>query len=536
MEPLTVTLDVNGGDALDPGTMTVNCGSTYGTLPTPTWTGYRFLGWYLDDTPVTEDTVVTSKTDHTLTAQWGCEHEFSEDGFCTKCGFYQPAELNETEGYYEISNPGQFLWFGALINGDTTYADFTTDDLNHCENADADAVLTADLYMSSYSSYYVPIGYTDFDSEATSFSFVGYGGTFDGQGHTIYNLTISNSVVSDIDTVGIFGTITGTVKNLGVSSFTFDRMANGDDGRFAAIAGLVIKNTSGSIGKVENCYVINSTINGRSRIAGAIAGANLGGQIINSYAYGCSVTADSRRGYLVGDNNNSGLTGTVTNCYADSTLVGSYAGTVSGGEASVSTARFASGEITWKLQNGQSDVSSLIWAQSLTSPEDSYPVLTLTEESKRVLKLDFDLDGSTVSTAYVNNGSVCSSYPESTKNGIEYEFYSDSSLADKIDESTYLYLSSNATENAITVYIKEVPLTYNVTMTLEHAYVTAGNSTTYTFGDTLTLPTADEITCDSGYKFYGWYTDSSFSDGPVTQITSTDYGDKTYYAKIVLSP
>ena len=45
-----------------------------------------------------------------------------------------------------------------------------------------------------------------------------------------------------------------------------------------------------------------------------------------------------------------------------------------------------------------------------------------------------------------------------------------------------------------------------------------------------TLPTKADITRD-GYTFEGWYTDSGFSGSPVTEITSTDTGDKTFYAK-----
>ena len=45
-----------------------------------------------------------------------------------------------------------------------------------------------------------------------------------------------------------------------------------------------------------------------------------------------------------------------------------------------------------------------------------------------------------------------------------------------------------------------------------------------------TLPTKADITRD-GYTFEGWYTDSGFSGSPVTEITSTDTGDKTFWAK-----
>ena len=54
--------------------------------------------------------------------------------------------------------------------------------------------------------------------------------------------------------------------------------------------------------------------------------------------------------------------------------------------------------------------------------------------------------------------------------------------------------------------------------------------TGYTYGVGATLPTADEIT-KSGHTFGGWYEDATFSGSPVTSITATDTGDKTYFAK-----
>ncbi len=72
---LTVTLEPNGG-ALDEGVSTavsVTRGNTYGTLPSPSRTGYSFIGWYTDVTnghPVLSTTRVTATDDHTLYAHW----------------------------------------------------------------------------------------------------------------------------------------------------------------------------------------------------------------------------------------------------------------------------------------------------------------------------------------------------------------------------------------------------------------------------------------------------------------------------------
>ncbi len=69
---IVVTLDANGGE-VSPTTVTVTYGSAYGTLPTPTRTGYTFDGWYTAKTggsKVTSSTTVTTTSNHTLYAHW----------------------------------------------------------------------------------------------------------------------------------------------------------------------------------------------------------------------------------------------------------------------------------------------------------------------------------------------------------------------------------------------------------------------------------------------------------------------------------
>ncbi len=69
---VTVTFNANGG-SVSPSSATVTVGSAYGTLPTPTRTGYRFTGWYTaasGGTQVTASTTVTNTSSHTLYAHW----------------------------------------------------------------------------------------------------------------------------------------------------------------------------------------------------------------------------------------------------------------------------------------------------------------------------------------------------------------------------------------------------------------------------------------------------------------------------------
>lgn len=68
-EPLlTVTLNPNGG-TVSPTTLSYASGATYGTLPTPTRNGYKFLYWTKEDgTRIYLSTTISSS--HTLVAKW----------------------------------------------------------------------------------------------------------------------------------------------------------------------------------------------------------------------------------------------------------------------------------------------------------------------------------------------------------------------------------------------------------------------------------------------------------------------------------
>jgi len=45
-------------------------GESFGTLPTPTRSGYRFIGWFLDGQPIDENVTIESESDIRLVAQW----------------------------------------------------------------------------------------------------------------------------------------------------------------------------------------------------------------------------------------------------------------------------------------------------------------------------------------------------------------------------------------------------------------------------------------------------------------------------------
>lgn len=73
--------------------------------------------------------------------------------------------------------------------------------------------------------------------------------------------------------------------------------------------------------------------------------------------------------------------------------------------------------------------------------------------------------------------------------------------------------------------------TYSVTLQTDGGTIASGKEVTgYTYGTGAVLPTANDMTRE-GYRFDGWYADSSFSGSSITEISATEPGNKTFYAK-----
>ena len=72
------------------------------------------------------------------------------------------------------------------------------------------------------------------------------------------------------------------------------------------------------------------------------------------------------------------------------------------------------------------------------------------------------------------------------------------------------------------------PNTYTVTLHTNGGTINSGNVTEYTYGVGATLPT--DVT-RTGYTFKGWYGNENLTGNPVTAISSTETGNKEYWAK-----
>lgn len=147
-----------------------------------------------------------------------------------------------------------------------------------------------------------------------------------------------------------------------------------------------------------------------------------------------------------------------------------------------------------------------------------------------MLVITFDPDNedqpSTQKVNWSKDGAALTA-PVPTKEGhsIEGWYYDNNGTETKWNFDT------DTVKRTMTLKAKWELASYSVTLQTDGGTIASRKEVTgYTYGTGAVLPTADDITRE-GYRFDGWYTDSSFSGSPVTEITDTDTGNKTLYAK-----
>ena len=177
---------------------------------------------------------------------------------------------------------------------------------------DANFILTADINLADSGPFTTAIIAPDTDNSASGFQGVRFSGVFDGNGHTISNLTIDSNGAGN-DYLGLFGrAYSGEIKNLGLE----DVNIAGDDNSIY-LGGLVGYNW---LGIISNCYSTGKTSGGdNSGYLGGLVGQNENGNISNCYSTG-AVTGGDNSGYLgglAGYNN-----GIISNCYSTGAVTG----------------------------------------------------------------------------------------------------------------------------------------------------------------------------------------------------------------------
>lgn len=289
---------------------------------------------------------------------------------------------------YQIKTKENLYWFAEQVNNrNLRYANAILVD-NIIVN---EGVLNPDGSLKSTNPAEELIPWTPIES---------FGGTFDGQGHTISGLYFNDT---NTNFVGVFSELWldwDVVKNIGVIDSYFYGKSH--------IGGVCGYNMGGTI---ENCYS-KSTVSGDWSIGG-VCGYNLGGTIENCYNTG-TVNGDMEIGgvcgYISRDNSNYMLYfSQIRNCYNYGSVKGNiYVGGVCGQnseycdivncyyrkdcvtcdntytictEGTEKTAdEFASGEVAWLL-NGSTSEGDLAWRQKVTlipdedeSRKQPYPV------------------------------------------------------------------------------------------------------------------------------------------------------------------
>ena len=301
------------------------------------------------------------------------------------------------------------------------------------------------------------------------------------------------------------------------------------DGQYASGGGVRNSNqftmTGGTIGDPDNendaSHVYNTssqettlTISGNAKIYTDVTnvgilnadGGKMAGTVTNGNEYGTGTitgsegAADSTEFQGKVTNNGTIRKGTFTNevinessgAIIDGTFTGTITnidGTISGGDFSQAN---LSGTlvITFDPDNGDQSITQEVnWSKggaALTAPD---PVPT---------KEGHSLDG----WYYDNNGT-----------------------------ETKWNFDMDTVKCTMTLKAKWELSTYSVTLQTDGGTIASGKEVTgYTYGTGAVLPATNDITRE-GYRFDGWYADSNFSGSPVTEITGTDTGNKTFYAK-----
>lgn len=127
-------------------------------------------------------------------------------------------------------------------------------------------------------------------------------------------------------------------------------------------------------------------------------------------------------------------------------------------------------------------------------------------------------------TTYLEGVGVAS-LESASKTGYNFEgWYSEPAFTTKVT-------SIPATQTGtVDLYPKFSLATYNINYELDGGTNDTSNPTGYTYGSGVMLADASK----TGYTFDGWYSDAAFTTR-VTEISATDMGNKTLYAKFTLN-
>ena len=367
---------------------------------------------------------------------------------------------------------------------------------------------------------------TELSNEANNFTAIGgvvsntnyyFSGTFDGDGHTVSGIRITQKNKESQGLFGLIGT-GGTVKNLTLSNARIFSNKNGVGG----IAGI-------SKGTITNCHVTaDVNILGNGGYHGGIVGNNNGGTIT-----GCtSAAALNRSGNYMGGIAGQSYSGIVSNCivtgvsyscdnnYYLGAIVGyKFSGTLSNNyyhDCSVNgaTTNIGVGTETAGVSN---DVDGARSVHSVTLPTG----VTATGESVVIDAV----------TYYAHLGTVTLTYGGTSGYTVSYSCNDGSDHA--ISGNTFTMPGAD-----ITVSASLVPITYNITYDLAGGELPSGqsNPATYTV-ESADITLVNPVSTLEGYSFAGWT--GSNGTTPQTSVTiaqGSSTGELSFTAHWEITP
>ncbi|MBO6216516.1 MAG: hypothetical protein J6N73_02560, partial [Prevotella sp.] len=222
------------------------------------------------------------------------------------------------------------------------------------------------LNKNNRGSNWVPIGNSLFHV---------FEGDYDGGGFLIRDVAINIAFVNDVNPLGIFGRVTGSIHNLGVEN-SYISLSN-NDARCGTIAGMLLDNRDGLAGKIANCYVA------KSRIAADYGGVFVGEMEANTSISYCH-EFDNRisGGHAASFSSIINSNARVDKCFTGGTSFSADGyDKATNSSTRVSSTQMASGEITWLLND--KSTHGVTWYQDVDRQgyRDDYPVLDNTSSA-----------------------------------------------------------------------------------------------------------------------------------------------------------
>lgn len=216
-------------------------------------------------------------------------NEIIQAGAITKWDGTTVTAITPKNNVYEVYNGAQLAWIAQQVNAGTNFNGKTF-------------TMMKDIYLDKKN--WTPIG------DVTNSHY--FAGTFDGQNNTIYDLSCEVYGNGGYETAGLFGAITGTVKNVNVKGASI--LSNHYAG---AICGYSTANGS----TIENCHVSDATITSKPNQLSSGAGYDNGDKVGGIIGYmvasdtvtGCSV----KDTHITGFRNIGGIAGYVNNAGTD---------------------------------------------------------------------------------------------------------------------------------------------------------------------------------------------------------------------------